>query len=72
MAIRNVNKNCLSCHKSWNNENFNHKVTGLVLDEDHIENDCEDCHINKNFNAKPTCDNCHDEITYPERLPGTM
>jgi len=68
----NVNKNCLFCHKSWNNENFNHKVTGLVLDENHIENDCEDCHIDKKFNEKPTCDNCHDEITYPNKLPGKM
>ena len=67
-----VTKNCLSCHKAWNNDSFNHKVTGLVLDENHIDNDCDDCHINKNFSVKPTCDNCHDEIAYPDRLPGKM
>ena len=47
-------------------------VTGLVLDENHIENDCEDCHVNKNYSVKPTCEECHDEITYPDKLPGKM
>lgn len=65
-----LNKECDACHGSWNSESFNHKITGLVLDENHIENECEDCHIDRKFAKQPTCDNCHDEITYPKNTPG--
>jgi hypothetical protein len=68
----NIDKECNNCHFDWNSETFDHNITGLILDEDHIENDCEDCHIDKNFSAKPTCDNCHDTMTYPEDLPGKL
>ena len=65
-----LNGNCISCH-SWDIDNFDHKVTGLVLDETHSEFDCEDCHEDKNFNIKPNCIACHeDEIVYPTNLPG--
>lgn len=68
--FKNISKNCKSCHKNWSLENFNHKVTGISLDEDHIENDCEDCHKNNNYAVNPNCEDCHDEITYPDKLPG--
>ncbi|MGB5893185.1 MAG: cytochrome c3 family protein [Ignavibacteriaceae bacterium] len=67
-----IDKECNNCHFDWNSETFNHKITGLILDEDHIENDCQDCHIDKNFSANPTCDNCHEDITYPEVIPGKL
>lgn len=64
--------NCNVCHNSWNNTNFKHDITGIVLDEIHIENECEDCHTERNFNASPSCSNCHDDdIKYPESIPGT-
>ncbi len=66
----NIDKECSNCHFDWNSENFDHKVTGLILDEDHIENDCEDCHIEKNFEINPACKNCHDDKNYPEYKPG--
>jgi len=66
-----INKNCVTCHSSWDNSNFDHKITGLKLDENHIDNDCIDCHVDLNFGKKPTCDNCHDsDIIFPQNLPG--
>jgi hypothetical protein len=69
-SFKGLSGECYSCHKDWTSENFNHAITGLYLDENHIENDCEDCHVDNNY-QKPTCDNCHDEdIIYPDYLPG--
>ena len=67
-----IDAECNSCHFNWNSEKFDHKVTGLILDEDHIENDCEDCHIERSFSTGPTCDNCHDDKNYPEDKPGKI
>jgi hypothetical protein len=64
-----LNKSCTSCH-NWDSENFNHSVTGLVLDTTHSEFDCSDCHIDNNYNVSPSCSDCHDEKSYPENLPG--
>jgi len=69
--FRGLKQSCASCHKDWSSENFDHKITGLLLDDNHIENECVDCHIENEFN-KPTCDNCHDEITYPQSKPGKI
>ncbi len=63
-------KNAVTATSIGTSENFDHKVTGLILDEDHIENDCEDCHIEKNFEINPACKNCHDDKNYPEYKPG--
>lgn len=60
---------CSSCHGEWNVDNFNHAVTGLRLDEIHIENDCEACHSTPTYSS-PRCDMCHDDIGYPKELPG--
>ncbi len=67
-----VKKECNSCHFGWNSESFDHKITGLVLDEDHLENSCEDCHINLDFKRNPECDSCHDDKNYPEHKPGKL
>ncbi len=62
--------NCTDCHIHWEVDVFDHSVTGLVLSDNHIEENCEVCHINRDFSVEPTCDNCHDEISYPEYVPG--
>ena len=41
-----LRKNCVSCH-STKNGYFNHSVTGIKLDETHIEFYCENCHQHK-------------------------
>lgn len=66
--FKRVNKECLECHQ-WSPEKFKHQITGLRLDETHEEFDCEDCHVKKNF-KQPECGNCHDDFTYPEKIPG--
>ena len=65
-----LNNGCVSCHKNWNNENFKHSVTGLQLDETHLQLGCEDCHLEKNFAVKPVCSNCHENFAYPKQKPG--
>lgn len=62
--------NCFNCHGDWEDGDFEHSVTGLELDDIHIDNACEDCHTTGDLRDKPTCDNCHDEISYPDDLPG--
>ncbi len=64
-----LNSDCNNCHKSWDVDNFNHSVTGLELSETHAEFECENCHVEEGY-KKPTCDNCHDDISYPDDLPG--
>lgn len=69
--IGKLNRDCIACHSNWTTETFNHAVTGLVLDEMHVEMDCEDCHVDRKFDQKPSCANCHDEgRVYPESSPG--
>ncbi|NOX17385.1 MAG: hypothetical protein GXO87_03775 [Chlorobi bacterium] len=64
-------KSCNSCHGKWNDDNFNHSVTGFELSEPHDEFYCENCHINRNFAGKPNCAECHDnDISFPNNLPG--
>ncbi len=62
--------NCADCHIHWEVGTFDHSITGLILSEEHLEEDCEWCHINSDFSEEPTCDECHDDISYPEDLPG--
>lgn len=63
-------RTCTSCHIHWEVGSFEHRVTGLILNEDHEEFDCYDCHVDENFETLPTCDNCHEDITYPKFIPG--
>jgi hypothetical protein len=44
-----IDNNCTSCHKNFTKDEFDHKLTGLVLSEIHNELDCKDCHIDGNF-----------------------
>jgi hypothetical protein len=62
---------CINCHGKWTQENFQHKITGLTLDETHSAMECSDCHQEKSF-AKPTCANCHDDKSYPKNVPGKL
>ncbi|MCW8848337.1 MAG: cytochrome c3 family protein, partial [Melioribacteraceae bacterium] len=65
-----LKKDCVSCH-STNTGYFDHTVTGLQLDDTHIEFYCENCHNTNNYSKKPTCSECHDEdISYPVSVPG--
>lgn len=72
MPFAKVDNNCVNCHKDWNSETFNHAVTGLKLDEMHVEFSCEDCHAENNYAVKPTCDNCHEDYVYPKNKPGKL
>ena len=67
-----LDNKCISCHPDWNSMSFNHKVTGLVLNETHSEFECGDCHLNKDFSKKPSCENCHDDKSFPKDKPGTL
>jgi hypothetical protein len=61
---------CGDCHIHWEVGSFDHAVTGLRLDEMHGELECESCHLEGDFNAAPSCGECHDEPMLPDRLPG--
>ncbi len=63
---------CTDCHIHWELGSFDHAVTGLTLSETHVEFECENCHINGNFANRPGCDNCHDDIEFPEYMPGEL
>jgi hypothetical protein len=63
---------CVDCHIHWEVGSFIHDVTGLILDEDHNENECGDCHIDMDFSQAPSCTDCHDEIQYPDEYPGEL
>jgi Class III cytochrome C family len=63
--------NCQNCH-DWDQDNFNHSITGLQLSDDHTDAECSDCHEDNNY-SKPTCTNCHEEdegFIVPQKLPG--
>lgn len=69
--VKKIDDRCNSCHKNWSFRNFNHNVVGVYLDEIHSSFYCENCHINRDFSAKPVCSDCHDEkYKYPEYSPG--
>ena len=71
--IKNLNKACNSCHSGWNSENFNHSITGIALDEIHLDAECSDCHVDRQFDKKPDCSSCHEgEKTYPKDKPGKV
>ncbi|MCD4761232.1 hypothetical protein K8R42_05030, partial [bacterium] len=62
---------CTDCHKGWETGEFDHAVTGLLLNEEHVDFDCDACHENRNFARTPVCEMCHDEdISWPKELPG--
>ena len=66
---------CNNCHAAWPPDNFNHAVAGQALDENHAEQDCEFCHVDRQFSVPPTCSECHqpDEgIAFPKQRPGPV
>ena len=65
---------CGHCHADREIPRLSHEKTGLLLNKDHEDAACADCHVGSRFNKKPTCSGCHEDaekITYPEKLPGT-
>jgi len=69
--IKRVSRECSHCHQDWSSDNFNHRITGIFLDENHLDNDCSDCHLDNDYAKSPSCSDCHDEdISYPEAIPG--
>jgi len=62
---------CANCHSEWSPENFNHRITGILLDENHKDNDCETCHKKLQFN-KVGCTDCHDDKSFPKNIPGKL
>lgn len=67
-----LDRSCASCHKGWNKDTFKHAVTGLQLDETHLELGCDDCHTGNNYAQKPNCSNCHEGYVYPNKKPGKL
>jgi hypothetical protein len=70
LPYQKLDNQCVSCHKDWSGANFKHAVTGLQLDETHIELSCEECHVGKNYAVKPSCKGCHENYVYPKNKPG--
>jgi len=65
-----VANTCDACHADWEQGAFDHAVVGLVLDENHRENQCADCHVERRFAAPPSCEDCHDDKRSPRDTPG--
>ncbi len=72
VPYKKLNNKCVNCHQSWNNKTFKHSITGLQLDETHLDFSCEDCHAENNFGIKPSCDGCHDSYVFPKQKPGKV
>ena len=68
--ITSMNGTCTNCHAGWNQANFRHANVGLRLDETHAEIECETCHIDAQYHAKPVCSDCHDDISPTDTPPG--
>jgi hypothetical protein len=64
-----LSTDCGSCHTTWP-AGFDHRKTGLALDETHASLDCVSCHEDKTFSAPPVCTSCHDDKAYPADKPG--
>lgn len=63
---------CSDCHIHWEAGSFDHAVTGLVLSEDHLDLDCDSCHLDMDMEANPSCEDCHEEERFPDYRPGTL
>jgi hypothetical protein len=65
-----LDNKCQSCHKNFATGSFDHKLTGLKLDDNHKDLDCISCHENTDFSKSPTCVSCHDDKSFPKNKPG--
>jgi hypothetical protein len=70
IPFKKPDNNCTSCHKNFILGKFDHKVTGLVLSENHKDFECNNCHLNNDFAKKPDCSTCHDDKSFPKDSPG--
>jgi len=71
-SFKGLDRRCEDCHDDWPPEDFNHEVTGLILDEIHTDLDCDICHSDDDY-SKLNCADCHgDEVTYPDIIPGEI
>ena len=70
--FRKPDRSCDGCHAGWQAGTFDHAVTGLTLDETHLDMDCEMCHLDRDFSVDPGCEDCHDDRGYPDDRPGTV
>ena len=71
-VFKGLSSSCTSCHSGWNSNTFDHKLIGFALDDMHIEFDCIDCHIGEDYSKFPSCENCHDDLAYPDSKPGKL
>lgn len=69
-AFRTPSTSCTHCHEDWELGTFDHARTGLALSEIHVELECVMCHVEERFDSPPTCDICHDDVSYPDFYPG--
>jgi hypothetical protein len=69
-TYRTPSGHCADSHIHWEVGSFDHAATGLALSEDHVDLDCDSCHMDMTMEAKPSCEDCHDDQMYPEYLPG--
>ena len=70
-----LGRDCNTCHGGWEPDSFHHAVTGQLLDKNHEDVACADCHSDRKFDTPPTCDECHDEdegIAFPAKRPGPL
>jgi hypothetical protein len=67
-----LNPKCKNCHNNFVQGKFNHSVTGLKLNDNHADLDCDNCHENKDFSKPPSCNNCHDKKSFPKDKPGKL
>lgn len=70
IPFKKLDNNCTSCHRNFTLGKFDHKVTGLILSENHRELECNNCHPDNNFIKSPVCSECHDDKSYSTDLPG--
>ena len=55
------NPRCETCHADgWKVDRFNHGITGVVLDDVHVEFDCDECHTG-GIGTPAVCSECHDD-----------
>ncbi|MCX7797618.1 MAG: hypothetical protein N2249_03235 [Melioribacter sp.] len=66
-----LSNECSFCHGKWSWDNFNHKITGFILDETHGELECNSCHKEPTY-SKLDCSDCHEDKSYPKDKPGRL
>ncbi len=61
VKLSKLQSECSACHKpEWEPDDFDHKITGVELDELHSEAACANCHV-EGMGKPATCSECHDD-----------